>query len=83
MITSMAPLLDDIRAALKASGQSRYAIAKATSISQAHLCQFVKGTKGLSVEAAEVLAEHLGLELVARPKRAKAKPRAQRGRKGR
>jgi len=69
MIPPMAPLLDDIRAGLKTCGQSRYAIAKATGLSEAHLCQFVKGTKGLSVDAVELLADHLGLEITVRRKR--------------
>lgn len=69
IMQAMAPILDDIRAAIKASGKTRYAIAKDVGISQSQLCQLMAGTKGLSVEAVERLAEYLGLEIEIRPKR--------------
>jgi hypothetical protein len=67
----MAPVLDDIRKAINASDTSRYRISKNTGLSESHLSQFMDGTKGLSVEAVELLADYLGLEIVARPKRRK------------
>ncbi len=69
MIQMMAPVLDDIRRGIKASGKSRYRISKDTGISQGHLSELMGGTKGLSVEALERLADYLGLEVVVRPKR--------------
>lgn len=61
------PVYDDIREAIEASGKTRYRLWKETGISQAHLCQFMAGTKGLSVEALEKLAECLDLQIVAKP----------------
>ena len=65
----MGPILDDIRKAIDTSGKSRYRISKDTGISESRLCQLMAGTKGLSIEALELLADHLGLEIVARRKR--------------
>lgn len=67
MISMMKPLLDDLRAAAKASSWSQAEIARALGLSTPHICQFYAGTKGLSVEAAERLAAFLGLEIVAWP----------------
>ena len=71
MIPVMAPILDDIRKAIDASDKSRYRISKDTGVSESHLSQFMDGTKGLSVEALELLADYLGFEIVAQPKRRK------------
>ena len=65
----MADLLNTIRKAIEASGQSRYRISKATGIAESVLSRFVRGETGLAVETAERLAEHLGLEIVVRPRR--------------
>ncbi|MDP6718039.1 MAG: helix-turn-helix transcriptional regulator [Pirellulaceae bacterium] len=67
----MAPILDDIRKAIDASDTSRYRISKETGISESSLCQLMAGTKGLSIEAVERLAEYLNLEITIRPKRRK------------
>ena len=67
----MTPVLDDIRKAIKASDNSRYRISKDIGLSESHLSQFMDGTKGLSIEALELLADYLELEIVARPKRRK------------
>lgn len=63
----MPPIYDDIREAITASDKSRYRMAKETGIGEPHLCHFMAGTKGLSVEALEKLAGCLGLEITARP----------------
>ena len=62
-------ILDDIREAIETSGESRYAIAKATGLSQTTLSRFVNGERGLSVDALETLADHLGLEVVLKKRR--------------
>jgi len=67
----MAPILDDIRRAIDASDKSRYRISKETGISESHLSQLMDRTKGLSIEALEVLADCLGLEIVTKVKRRK------------
>ena len=71
MILVMTPILDDIREAIDASDKSRYRIAKETGISESRLCQLMAGTKGLSIEALELLADCLGLKIVTEPKRRK------------
>lgn len=65
----MGNLLDEIRASILKSGQSRYRIAKETGIGQPQLSRLMKGERGLSIEALERLAEYLGLEIVIRPRR--------------
>lgn len=63
----MAKVLDEIRAAIEASGKSRYRIAQDTGIAESGLSRLMSGERGLSIESAEVLAEYLGLEIVVRP----------------
>ena len=57
---------DQIRAAIDASGLSRYRIWKETGISQATLSRFMSGKGGLSVEGLDKLAEVLKLEVKVR-----------------
>ena len=61
------PVYDAIRRAIVASDKSRYRLWQETGISQGHLSEFMAGTKGLSVEALERLAECLDLEIIIRP----------------
>jgi len=76
MVLTMAPIMNDLRAAAKAQ-LSQAEICRALKLSRPHICQFFAGTKGLSIEKAEELAELLGLEIVARPKsKPKTKARA-------
>ena len=65
----MARILDAICEAIKASGKTRYRIAKDTGISQTQLSRLMTGERGLSIESAERLADYLGLEVIIRPKR--------------
>lgn len=60
------PFSEQLRAALKECGQTRYAVSKATGISQPTLSRFVNGERGLPLKTIDRLCEHLGLELVAR-----------------
>ena len=74
MMNVVSPIYDDIRQAIEASGKSRYRLWQETGISQAQLCSFMAGTKGLSVEALERLADCLGLRITTRAvKRTKAR----------
>jgi transcriptional regulator with XRE-family HTH domain len=59
-------LFDQLREAIEASPKSRYAISKESGVSQSQLSQFLDGTKGLSIDAAERVAEALGLEVALR-----------------
>ncbi len=73
MITCMAEILDTIRKAIEASGQTRYRIAQETDIAQSQLSRLMSGERGLRIDTVQRLAEYLGLEIIVRPKRRKAK----------
>jgi transcriptional regulator with XRE-family HTH domain len=57
------PLSEQLRRAVKDSGHTRYAIWKATGVSQATLSKFLSGERGLSFEAMDKLAAFLNLEI--------------------
>ncbi len=59
-----AKLSDEIREAVKASGMSRYAIAKALGIAESTMSRFMSGKGGLSMEYIDLLGELLGLHIV-------------------
>lgn len=65
--------MDDFRKAILKSGQTRYRIAEETGIGQPQLSRLMSGECGLSVEAAERLADYLGLEIILRPKQRKGR----------
>lgn len=69
IVLSMAELLNTMRKAIEASGQSRYRISQETGIAESVLSRFMRGETGLTVETGERLADYLGLEIVVRPKR--------------
>ena len=68
----MGTVTEDLRNALEQSGESRYAVSKATGIPQSGLSRFANGYS-LRGENIDKLAEHLGLELrpVRRQRKAK------------
>jgi len=55
---------DQIRAAVDASDESRYAIANATGLDHAHLSRFMTGQRTLSQDKIDGLCSYLGLRLV-------------------
>ena len=71
----MARILDAICDAIEASDKTRYRIAKDTGFSQAHLSRLMSGERGLSIDALELLADNLGLEVTNQPKRRRRKGR--------
>ena len=71
----MATVLGAIRQAIQKSGQSRYAISKATGIDQGQLSKLMAGTCGLSIERLEQLARHLDLEIIVRPRQRRNRTR--------
>jgi len=71
----MGNLTRAIAAAVKASGETPYAIAKGAGVNRSQLSRLLSGERGLSVDAIERLAEHLRLEIVIRPKRGARKGR--------
>lgn len=54
---------DQLRRLIETSGESRYAICKATGLQQATLTRFMQGKGGLSVEGLDKLAGHLRWEV--------------------
>ncbi len=67
-------LSDEIRAAIKNCGMSRYRIAKETGIDPAALCRFAQGKMGLTIDTLDKLAECIGLHVLS-----EHKPRAKKG----
>ena len=65
----MGQLTDAIQAAVKASDQTPYAIAKGAKVARSQLSRLLSGERGLNSETIEQLADYLGLEIVIRPKR--------------
>jgi plasmid maintenance system antidote protein VapI len=60
------PLIAALKTAIENSGQSQNAIALACEINQANLNAFMRGKRSISIETAEKIAQHLGLDLVKR-----------------
>lgn len=56
-------LTDQLRAAIDQSGLTRYRIAQETGMSEASLCQFYSGKRGLSMENLNSLAECLQITI--------------------
>ncbi len=67
----MGQLIDAIRAAVKASDQTPYAIAKGAKVARSQLSRLLSGERGLNSETIEQLADYLELEILIRPKRTK------------
>ena len=58
-------LTDQIRRAINEFGVSRYRLWKETGIDQAVLSRFVAGKAGMTLKSLDVLADALGLRIVA------------------
>jgi transcriptional regulator with XRE-family HTH domain len=56
-------LSDQVRQAVEASGQSRYAICKALGLAQATMSRFMNGQGGLSMDCLDALADLLDLNI--------------------
>ena len=69
----MERVLEQIRRAIRKSGQSRYAISKKSGVEQSALSRLMSGERGLSLEAVEKLADALDVEIIIRPKRRKGR----------
>jgi len=65
----MASVTDALRKAIRDSGESRYAIAKATGIEESVLCRFMQGG-GLRLPTVDRLCAHLGMELRSKSRKA-------------
>ena len=56
-------IVDQLRRALRNSGQTEYAIAKGSGVSQSIVNRFVSGERGISLETAAKIAAYLKLNL--------------------
>jgi plasmid maintenance system antidote protein VapI len=56
-------LSDAVRKAIDDSGESRYAIAKATGIDESALGKFYNGHRGITTDTLDRLGEYLGLRI--------------------
>ena len=58
---------DTLRAAIEASGLTRYRVAKETGIAESNLRRFLRGQTSIRLDKADRLAAYLGLHLVPDP----------------
>jgi transcriptional regulator with XRE-family HTH domain len=56
-------VIDQLQRAIKDSGETEYAIAKGSGVSQSGLNRFVNGERSISLETAAKLCEYLKLHL--------------------
>lgn len=56
-------IVDQLQRAIKVSGQTEYAIAKGSGVSQSIVNRFVSGERGISLETAAKLCAYLKLDL--------------------
>jgi transcriptional regulator with XRE-family HTH domain len=56
-------IVDQLQRAIRASGQTEYAIAKGSGVSQSIINRFVSGERGISLETAAKIAAYLKLDL--------------------
>ena len=68
-------IMKQLAKAIEDSGQTRYQISKATGIDQAVLCRIAtgSGTGSCSTKTLDVLCEYLGLKLVQKKVKKKAR----------
>ncbi len=71
ILSMMSAIYDTIRKVIAESDKTRYRLWQETGISQAQLCEFLHGRRGMSIENLETLAKALGLEITVRPAKRK------------
>lgn len=59
-------IVEQLRQAIADSGQTEYAIAKGSRVSQSVVNRFVHGERGINLETAARLCAYLGLDLTRR-----------------
>ncbi len=62
---------ETLRAAIEADKRSRYLLARESGVTQASLCRFMDGTRGLTTATLDRLVPVLGLALTQTPRRRK------------
>jgi len=70
---NLSRILDEIRKAIAAGDRTRYRLSQETDIAQSQLSRLMTGQEGLGHENLEKLADALGLEIVIRPAKRKAR----------
>jgi len=73
-MTARRTLTDEIRAAIDASGSSRYAICRKIDLDPAVMSRFMSGQRGLSLDTLDKLARLLDLHIATRKRSRKVKP---------
>lgn len=68
---NMATVTDQLRRAVERSGQTRYAISKASGVDKAVLSRFVASGRGLRSESIDRLCAYLGLVLTTKAGKAR------------
>jgi plasmid maintenance system antidote protein VapI len=71
----MGQLTKAIAAAVKASDQTPYAIAKGAGVARSQLSRLLSGERGMTTDTIERLADYLGLRITIEPKRKTTKGR--------
>jgi plasmid maintenance system antidote protein VapI len=56
-------IIDQLQKAIAASGETEYAIAKASGVDTGVLSRFVRGERSITLATAAKLCSHLGLRL--------------------
>jgi transcriptional regulator with XRE-family HTH domain len=64
----MGQLTKAIAAAVKASDQTPYAIAKGAGVARSQLSRLLSGERGMTTDTLEKLADYLGLQITIEPK---------------
>jgi len=64
----MAKLTEDLKAAIKASGQTAYVIARGAKVARSQLSRLNSGENAMSVNTIERITAYLELEIIIRPK---------------
>lgn len=64
----MAKLTEAIRAAIQASDETPYAIAKGAKVARSQLSRLLSGESGMTVDTLERVADYLGLQITVKPK---------------
>ncbi len=63
MASKRTTIVEQLRSAIVKSGETEYAIAKGSGVSQSVVNRFVSGERGISLDTAAKLCEYLKLQL--------------------
>lgn len=64
----MGQLTDAISAAIRASDETPYAIAKGANVARSQISRMMRGQSGMTADSIERLADYLGLKIKIEPK---------------